>query len=318
MKFSIIIAILLISYNIIFSQSTNYNIPKKDINKEQIYNTYLLEKDTKFGISFAKVNASSYFDLDGNIVATFIDTNYLNQYNRLYTIEFEQITFDFNVKQKITNNLSLQVNVPISKYTLNERYSEFYDSTNAATLPKQDKANLSLLMVDYINTQGIYQILEGVYELNILCTLNMPLGNQDGVARNRSDFWSDYAIEILPEINFGLNFEKFHLDASMGYVVRSEDLKDLLLTKLNIGLYSIPDTYISANIEWANSLVSFDNALPFISRKEPNMENYLQSEFLFGILLNENISADFSYRIKLLGKNSWNYFGYKIGLSYNL
>jgi len=317
MKLLIFMLLLFITTDII-AQSNTYNVPSKEKGNDKIYNTYLLDRDLKIGLSVSKLNSSSYFDIGGNTVTMFLDSSYLGKYNRLYTIEFEKLTFDLFVKKKVTEDFLVEVKVPISSYSLNERYLEIYDSINVQTIPREDKANLSLFIVDYVEAKGIYKLLKGKFDLDFGLTFRLPLGSENGVARNNMEFWSDNAIELLPEVKFGVNFEKFNFGLKVAYNYRTEDLKDRLITSFQAGLYSIPDSYITASFEWANSLTSFDNALPFDLRKEPNMEDYFDSNVLFGLLLSEDIGVDFSYKIRLLGKNSWNYFGYKIGVFYNL
>jgi len=318
MKLIIFFILILVNVVGMLAQSNTYNVPKKEREKDQIHNTYLLDNDLKIGLSVSKINTSSYFDLEGNTVAMFLDSNYLGQYDRLYTISLEKLSFEIFAKKKISEDFLIEVKVPVSNYSLNERYLELYDSINIQTLPKEDKANFSLFIVDYLETRGIYKFLKGQYDLDFGLTFRLPFGSENGVARNSRDFWSDNAIELLPEVKFGVNFEKFNLALKVAYNYRTEDLKDRLITSFQAGLYSIPESYISANIEWANSLTSFDNALPFEVRKEPNMENYLETNILFGLFLSDDLGVDFSYKIRLLGKNSWNYFGYKIGVFYNL
>ncbi|HRP02520.1 MAG TPA: hypothetical protein PLE30_07730 [Candidatus Kapabacteria bacterium] len=315
----IIIVLLFISNTyFLFSQSNTYNTPKREFKNEKQNNTYLLDNDTQIGITMTKLNASSYFDMDNNIVTTLVDTNYMNKYDRIYTFELEQLTLMLSAQQKIFDNLMLQMNLPISHYSLNEKYGTFYDSTSKTTLPKQDKANYSLFVFDYLETNAIYSIFQGQFDASLSLAFRLPFGGEYGVARNQGEFWSNNSIELQPNMNFAMNFEKFNVALSLGYNHRTEDLKDEFISELQIGLYSIPDTYISANLKWATPIISFDNALPFSIRNEPNMENYLQADVLCGVLLSEDIGINFSYTIKLLGRNSWNYYGYNVGLFYNL
>lgn len=318
MKLLLLNLILFVSFIDLIAQSNTYNVPDREKKKISNYRTFFDVKDYKIGLSLSKVNASSYFDIDGNTVSTLIDTAYLDEYSRLYTIEFEKLTFDLFSTIKVTNNFLIQVHLPLSSYSLNEKYLEIYDSVNNQILPKVDKANFSYFAADYLESKSLYKLTEGMVDLNLALTFKLPFGTENGVAVNTRDFWSDYAIELLPEINFGLNFEKFNVSMAVLYDYRTEDLKDLLISRLTLGLYSIPDTYIGANFEWANSLISFDNALPFNTRKEPSMENYLKSNVYFGILLSKELGVDFNYSITFFGKNSWNYFGYRLGVFYNL
>lgn len=318
MKILKLITLFVFGFGNLLSQSNTYNVPSREIGKNIKYDTYFNKRDLSFGLKMSKVNASSYFDKEGYTISTFLDTAYLGQYDRFYNIELEKLTFDLFANKRFGEKFSLEFRLPISYYTLDEVYAELYDTVNNQTLPKENKANFSLFIIDYLESKAIYSLMEGTFDFDLAMTFRLPFGSENGVAINSRGFWSDNAIELLPEFRFGVNMEKFNFGLGLAYNIRGEDLEDRLMTRFYIGLYSIPDSYISANFEWANSLVSFDQAVPFNVRKEPNVEDYFETNILFGVLLTDDIGLDFSYKIRLLGKNSWNYFGYKLGVFYRL
>lgn len=313
----LVLALVIISAEL-FSQSTTYNIPSEEVEAKESHNNYVKERDWKFFINYDYFSASSYIDKGNKEIVYLTDSSFLQKFNRDYLFTFSQSRITIGAKKMIDSSLFVSLEVPYSHYKLYEEYTQFTDTANNTTYTRGKKSELTLSQLDYLLLGGYYKFLRGTLGLDFNMTLKVPFGGDNLVSRSPKELWSDNCIELLPEIVMSLNFEKFLLQLSSGYNLRTEDLEDRLISRLKVGLYTIPDTYLGGELEWAQSLVSFDKAYPFDIHKEPNMENYLDARLVFGLMVADNFIADFKYKVRLMGSNTWVMGGYSVGLIYYL
>jgi len=312
MKKIIIFISILISFLPLCAQNSDYNVPKRERGIRSPYNSFLQKSDYRISLYFSKTSASSFFDQQSNSINGFTDTVYLGKYSRDFTFNFMKHTLNVKGEKLIDSTILLFANVPISNYSLDELYKEFYDSSSSVTLPRQDKAKYNLLIIDYLELGIEYAVLKGLFEVEFGASTKIPFGSENGVAKNSREFWSDNAFEILSGIKSSFNSEKYQINLSSYYNYRGEDLKNRIITQLSAGIFTIPDSYIGAGVEWALSLSNLSEAFPFDIHHEPDMEEYIDDNVKFGLLINENLGTEIGYRVRLTGKNSWDYSGYKI------
>ena len=272
------------------------------------------------GTIFLKVygglaTASSYFDVDENKIISLKDESY--KFDTLhcvndYTLELTKKIIDFSCEYSLSNELIVYGKLPISFNSLDEVYQYDYCAHT-----KYEKAKYSLTHVEYLGIGAKYELFNRKSYGFLVLEGRIPPGFKNGVTDTSENvFLSDGAFELRTGLGFGLNSEKFILESYLGYNYRDEEFADELVIKTEAGIKTVQDTKLSVTGEYVTSIKSYKNAIPLIINRPVIQEDYLSIGFEFGILFSSTFYFDFSYNLRLYGKNSWILGTFNVGAGY--
>jgi hypothetical protein len=231
---------------------------------------------------------------------------------RFYTFDLKRYSFDFNLKYFMTKNISLQAQAPITIYNLKETYREFIDNVNQIVYEKELKDEFTHTRIDYIGLTANYALFDDSFINKYFMEVRIPTGNHDGVFTDNREFWSDGALEISPGFLVGTSSDKATVEFGARYNYRAEDMTDRLIGNLNFALHTVPGTRFYGTIEGAYNINGENDNEVFDIRKMPWQDEYLDAGFGFKIVILQKYVGDFSYKIRLDGRNSWNQATYFI------
>ncbi len=276
-----------------------------------LHNTFSFSKNRfyeagKFNVEImgSYIAGSSYYDLNKNVIVTnwFYGQDANGALDSIRILfDYRNYIFGFNLEYNILDNFKVYGSLPYAVYTLDEK---FKNEETGVPVPKEF-LSLSQPMYYKLGASYLYT-LGGFYASGQLEAL-IPPGFHKGILDSTNKFLSDGAFQLLTGLNAGYDFKKYWLEASLLYFNRSEELVDQILYNFEGGISTVPDTYLWGDLYYMKSLESFANAVPFNVRKTPVQEEYLGLGFGFRIDFESNIHAEFNYKIKLDGKNTWKY-----------
>lgn len=305
------VLLLVIIPSDLFAQKQGYNIPsrKKKNNQEQT----LFVPDYELMLSFSYHNSSAYYDNEGNRISDLLDSITVEGLTRRYTFNLKRYMFDLGFKYFATEKLTLEAKAPLTFYKLDEIFSEFADIENQVIYPSGFKSQLSHTRIDYLGLAASYSLFDDEFINRFFTEVRIPTGANDGVASDSQEFWSDGALEIIPGFVVGASTDKFTIDIGAKYNYRAEDMTDRIMGNLNFALHTVPGTRFYGFIEGAYNIESNKNEnIVFDIRKMPWQDEYLDVGFGFQIVVSQRYIGDFSYIVRLDGKNAWNKAAYFI------
>lgn len=303
----------------LIAQNQGYNVPsrKKKTTKEQAP----FEADFELMLSFSYHTSSAYYNKNGDRVSDLLDSTTVEGLTRRFTFNLNRYMFDLGIKYFATDKLTLEAKAPLTFYKLDEIFTEFADIENQVIYPKEFRAQLSHTRVDYLGLSASYSLFEGDFINRYFAEVRIPTGQNNGVANDSQEFWSDGALEIIPGFVVGASTDKYTIEVGAKYDYRGEDMTNRVMGNLNFSLHTVPGTKFYGFVEGAYNVGMGNNDIineVFNIRKMPWQDEYLDVGFGFKIIMSQQYIGDFSYRVRLDGRNAWNQSAYFINFGVSL
>lgn len=297
----------------IYSQQQGYNIParKKREKKEQV----VFVPDYELMFSFSYHTSSGFFDKDGDLITNLPDSLSVEGLTRIYTFDLKRYSFELDFKYFASEKLTLSARAPLTFYFLDEIFTEYIDYEKQVAYPREFKDQFSHVRVDFIGLSATYALFDAAFINRYFAEVRIPTGFVDGVRNDDREFWSDGALEITPGFVVGTSSDKVTLEVGAKYNYRAEDMTDRVMGNLNFALHTVPGTRFYGFLEGALNVGMGDNDIieeVFNIRRMPWQDEYLDTGFGFKIAVDQQYLGDFSYRIRLAGRNAWNHAIYFI------
>jgi len=262
-----------------------------------------------------KTSGSSFYDMESSIKTELPDIQLGNEEEeRNFIFDYNEYIYGIKGEYAVTNNLVLFSDIPIKYYTLHERTdTTLYDSSGNEYPQKIDRADFSLLQPAYLSLGARYKLYSKLAYAAISGEIRIPPGFHNGIQNDPDyQFLSDGALEFHSGLILGVKFEKGWLESSIAYHYRAEDLVDNLFIHTEGGISTVPGSKLMAYIDFTQSFGTFNNAVQFNPRYTTLQEDIFDIGFLFQLFVTDHLYGEFSYKINLLGKNTWNLGGFII------
>ncbi|MBX3042997.1 MAG: hypothetical protein KIT33_01995 [Candidatus Kapabacteria bacterium] len=317
-KYSILIILIVIIFSgNLWTQNQGYNVPSRQ--KKEIKEQKVFVPDFEFMFSYSYHTNSGFFDKDGKLITDLPDSTSFPGVPLRYTFDLRRHTFDLDFKYFATEKLTLIAKAPITHYTLDEIYIEYFDPNTLISYPRGLRADFSHTRIDYIGLSAIYNLFDSKYINRYSAEIRIPTGTHDGVKNDPMEFWSDGALEITPGFIVGTSTEKLTFEIGAKYNYRGEDMTDRVIGNLNFALHTVPGTRFYGLIEGAlNVNMKGHDVIEdiFDIRRMPWQDEYLDAGFGFKFVVEDHYIGDFSYRVRIVGRNAWNHAAYFINFGY--
>ncbi|OGU58601.1 MAG: hypothetical protein A2X64_05095 [Ignavibacteria bacterium GWF2_33_9] len=294
-KIFLIIAISLFAanFNSLFAKKMQKVIPE--------------QKKFEFGLTYQNLNASSFYDLNDSLhIATTELVNLLDTAGNIigdslvnYTYDFKKTTIGLFAKYHATRDLSLFIHLPLSFYSLNEKYYRDYSGN------RYDRRDLSRTRLDYIELGAEYEVTKNALSSGFLGSIRIPSGFDSSQEPDTNMFLSDGFFETNIGTFFGFKANTFYWKNEVVYNHRAEDFVDQLLVNTYLIFSTVPNTEFAVFSKNRVSLGSYSKARPLISHAEILQDNNFAAGAEFKIMLDENIITKMNYSVTLAGRNTW-------------
>lgn len=256
--------------------------------------------------------ASRYYNLNGQ----------LKRYDTLGT-DFTATTFGLSANYGLTDDLELNLDVPVGYYSLTSK-SRFPDR--------------SIFSPSYYGIGATYQISRGKVNSSISSMVKVPPGFHQGIYDdpNHPTFLSDGYFQVTSTLNFGFNLKETWVKGSAGYNWRDEEPLDEIVYSLELGLSKVEGTGIFVGCSGVVSTGDVTQPLrPFYSGASGTAEEQDRGDGGQGIFrtidrenyfainagafasLTDKIYLSGKYAVRLFGKNSLSLQGAYLGVGYN-
>lgn len=247
-------------------------------------------------------SSASYYAANGNNVIELIDTN--RKENNIYTFDLKNFIFDFGFRYALTDELQLQFNIPLNYSTLDEIYLKDTNVASTSYGQRTTKAKLSYFLPEQYKFNLMYHLLKGKFNTFLKAGINIPAKLKNG-KQNDGDFQYFSSYQFLFGLISNLIINGDWLEASVDYYIRTGVFSDELKIHLEGGFSSVPDTKLVGIIDYLLNVEKIDPNGIFDIRQNPFNENslYLGAEFF--IKLHKKIETSISYKVSVLGRNSW-------------
>lgn len=260
--------------------------------------------------SFGLKSSASYYAGNGNNVIELIDTNKAE--NNIYTFDFKNYVLNLGAKYALSDELSLQFDIPLLYSTLEEIYLKDTNVASTSYGKRTTRANLSYFIPENYQIKALYNILKGKFNTFLTAGLKIPQNFKNGLQNSGElKYFDSYQIPF--GIISNLIFSGDWIEASIIYYLRTGEFSNELRIHLEGGFTSVPDTKLVGYFDYLINMKSIDEDEIFNIRHNPFVENtlYLGAEFF--IKLHKKIETSISYNVSVLGKNSWSFgiFGMK-------
>ena len=296
----------------ILSQSPGYNIPARK--KKEVKEKTVFVPDYEIMFSFSNHTSSAFFDKKGNLKTLLPDSTTYPGIPLEYTFDLKRYTFDLEFSYFATEKLTLTAKAPLTIYTLDEIFKEYIDP-ETGVYPRSTRSELRHTRVDYIGLSADYALFDKAFINRYTIDIHIPTGSRDGVSGDNSAFWNDGAFEFSPGFVVGVSSDKATIEVGAKYNYRAEDMTDRVISNINFALHTVPGTRFYGIIEGALNVNMNGHDIiedVFDIRKMPWQDEYLDAGFGFKFVVEDHYIGDFSYKVRLAGRNAWNHAAYFI------
>lgn len=312
-----IICFLLISlfaFNFVEAQPIKIKKPKKEAGF----------KHFEFGVSFYNRSSTGFYDQDSDFQtklngpgkdSVWDNINKTVFYDSIYTSDYNQFTFVpfciYHWNPKVSSKLSLSY----SMYSIKETY--LLDKYNM----RRDRFKESLNRLDYISLFNEYHIFDDLFYLDVFADIMAPLSSEKGQlgvsdSSNATEILSDGAFAFNIGTRIGIGTSGFKVSFAPSYTKMSEDFSDKFNLDSRIDISSVPGTRLSLLFNYIKSLGDSDSTKNFTPHREVLQEDGFDVGAEFMMEITDEIKGAISYKGRVFGKNTWNYNGINLTLSY--
>ncbi len=280
--------------------------------EDDIIGENLETKPHKFMFFFGRTNGSSFYDIEGENVTSLSQSQGEFEEPIYYTFNYSKYILGLAGEWKINDKLSLYGELPFHFHHLKEKYTDtlvYISEDKQDTIEYEDISikNYNRNQFEYLKLGGEYRFYEREAYASFLFEGKMPFGFESSVIPDdSSEFLSDGAFEAFAGLKIGMDLDKIEFQSSILYNVRAEELEDQFIINTSVGIKTVEFTALSAFLEYAQSLESFNNTPHFHPRYTTVQENYFDLGFSFEITLSNKYYLHFIYKLTLFGKNTWN------------
>lgn len=279
------------------------------------------EKQWKIGLSVGSHTASRYYDKNGNEKTRLTDSISVKiedpdvsidttlDIEREYTFEFKKFTIALIGEYYPDDNLQLHGEVPISFYSLDERFTqknvqiEDAGVTRTYKLDQAGRTDLTRTRVDYINIGAQYRYFESIISLTALADVYIPTSFERGQFRPQDELLSDGTFSYSAGTRLSLDLEKANISSSVLYNGRGEDFEDRLIIAGKLALRTVASTELAVIGTYYLPVEDIILAPEYKLRHEEIFGEALTVGINFAIVYDENYFGEFGYTLTALGKN---------------
>ncbi|MFP4529581.1 MAG: hypothetical protein ACLFQX_13625 [Candidatus Kapaibacterium sp.] len=269
-------------------------------------NSYALDlfdtdKSFRMSLMYNSRQGSSFYNMEGNIKTSLTETDD-EGVERDYTFDFSKYSIGLSAEYRPGKHVSIYTEIPFAFYGLTEKFMMESD------LSRQVRAELSLSRFDYFALGFVHRLYSGKSQIFSVLELRIPPGFDESLLNDPDyEFLSDGAFEIYAGSMFRADLDKVRLQTRILYNYRAEEFSDRVIISTSAGLVSVEDTELKVTADIVQSLSSFGDAPAFDPRETVTQSNFVAAGFGFDWLLSEKYLANFSYKVRLSGKNAWNF-----------
>ena len=285
----------------------------------QLYEVYSetseIEHSFELFLKYEKKAAASYFDGDGNQVSELDDSSFVfidehaeilpDYFKRQYIMDLNQHIVELSGIYHINKEFKAYFAVPLLISTLDQRYKRqvFNNSEGSIIFPNVEKSAHSLTQIDYIALGGRYDIFKSVFLLGALAELRVPAGGDKSVLIENNEFLSDGALELMAGLDMGINFGNSSLTVLGMYKYRAEELQNQFIINSKFSFSTVENTAFNVYLDYTSPLERYPD-YTFNILETPLQEEYLDGGVGFMFSMSRYI-AEFQYKVRLYGTNSW-------------
>ncbi|MBS1911747.1 MAG: hypothetical protein JST22_07160 [Bacteroidetes bacterium] len=170
-------------------------------------------------------STTGYYDVNG----------VMKRFDTLAT-EFTATTFGMNMTYGLTDDVQLDLDVPLGYYSI----------TSKALHPKR-----SIFSITYYGVGATYQLSRGKVSSSISGMVKVPPGFHHGIYDdpNHPTFLSDGYFQIGGAFNFGFNMKETWIKGHVGYNWRDEEPADEIVYGAEVGFSKVEGTGIYVKVD---------------------------------------------------------------------
>jgi hypothetical protein len=245
--------------------------------------------------------------VEDSLVFLYTDTttDSTTEYNLKYTTDLSQQKYNLHIGYIGLENFYIYAKIPFTYTSVIEKFS--YDD-NYARLIRNDKSETYF---EGINFDAGYSFSLKKININLLTGLFIPFGKWEmpidlDTSLPVNDRWLN--LNRKYELNFGTMFDiklnPIHFQIGCIYNNRGRDFTDRILTNFLIGLNSVENTEISANLKYNTSLTNYKNEYAISFWEYPHWSKTLDLELGYKMFFTDEFYIDVGYNLCLTGKNT--------------
>jgi len=296
-----------------------------------ITNTFCQESDApaknlKIGLYFKSLSVSSHFDVNGDYQQGYIKSSAKPD---TFIYEFNAKTIAFETSYSVNRNLTLNLNIPFTFYSLDEKRHvdttyKYYDPTYKDSLNYHNVyydvlLNTNKSRLDYFLTGAKYNLLNDNYNVALGLNIKIPTGSeQPPISDSSNGFLGDEPFEFFAGTFLGYHSMKYMCGLNVTYNFRAGDFSDRLIFRLEGGLATVPNSSLKLVATYVKSLKTKEGAVYFHPRRLTRWEEYLETGLEFHFDFSKDYYIDFSYHLHLTGINTYHGGYYIVGVGIKL
>lgn len=259
----------------------------------------------EFGASLGYTTASSFYNLNDSLISSL--TEEIGDTSRRYTFDFYHTLFTIQARYYFDENFKMFLNVPISFFELEEKYSRNDYGY------REGKKNYTLNRIDNVELGISKQWTIGSIKTGVASSVKIPTGFHNGLYDDPNyEFLSDRALEWHLETELDLQVKQYSFENNVAFDLRGEEFENQIIWNAGIGIQTIPNTELKLFTEIILSTAKYTSETrPLIPHQEVSQEDNYYAGTQLTLLFSREIYTKFGYQVSLYGKNSW-----KKGMAY--
>ncbi len=304
-------------------------------------------KKFQIGISFSNSTASSYFDYNDKrvselpdsslyVITKTIKTDYVGNFTTdttldtsvsKFTTDYRKSTWSVFGSYSPMENFEIRAEIPFSFYSLDESYLYYTNYELIDKVPGRvfdmsssriHKGEVSLFRVDHLQLGASYDLQREKSIFGLDADVKIPLGIDNASGDSAKSFLQDNPFEMIAGTHFGFDFKKAEILGYLKYRYIDNQPNDMFIIGTNFSLKTVENTRLSFMAEFGRLMGEFDKSKVFSTRATPLQENYADVGCGFRIDFSQSLFAEFSYKLRLGGTNTWGIGGVYIKSGYRL
>ena len=233
-------------------------------------------------------------------------TDSTTEYNLAYTTDLSQQKYNLHIGYLGLENFYIYAKLPFAYMSVTEKFS-----TNEYFNQRVIKNDKSEIYFEGINFDAGYTFSFERININLLGSTFFPFGKWNkppdiDTSAIFNDCWLNLnqKYELTIGTNLDIKFKPIHFQIGCHYNNRGGGFSDRLLTNFLVGLNSVEDTEIFANLIYKKSLSDYKNEYAISFWKYPYWSNSLNLELGYKMFFTEEFYINVGYNLCLWGENT--------------
>lgn len=271
---------------------------------------YPINLDNNYiNLSLSKLTGSSYYNADGTLKPT-IKKPLTLQHDSLFTFDRESYIFRLDISQMYqidtVHEIGGEIGISYSSHALEQKYASIVDSIeNIVQTYESNLFEYLDLAVKYRGKFGKF-IVDAKAKYSIALSSNDTILEEDIINKSNVKLVTGGYSVLSPGFDIYYIGEKAFFSLSASYSFISGEKSDMYSFGAGVGLLSVENAVLQANIEYNKSTQAIDNKHQYLPTRYQYQEEFLKLGAGFKIKFMDDLSAGIKYDVLLFGKNILN------------